>query len=485
MSGIILDRVSNTIIQHNPHTENWSPEGKTTCSEICWAAAEENRQIPLANEQRLASVPTFSVAAMGRNQQLDVAVVGAGWYGCHIAIELSQIGHHVRLVEKENEILSRCSGTFGIRLHRGPHYPRSPATRRNCQTTFDRFIEAYPELVYWHDESIYAYGLKDAQGYPSKTSLQAFEDVCFETKSCRRIDAKTRYTDVAAAFDLAEPSIATGAELRRCIQARLAQTDVQLSLNIRVQDVHSNSEGVTLCLSQTGENWEQKADFVINATGYQTLLEERLQISRTLYDLSVVYQACIAFKYEDQTPGLRPISFIVMDGWFPCLMPKIGDRKGFKDYVLTHGCYTILGSYKQPKSAHAVLRGIQPSTLEKLQRASEHEMCRFWPAFKERFTYSGWESAVLAKPRSGVEFRSSLTFAKGRIVYVIPGKISNVFTAYDEVLELLDTARLVHDGVQIAETGTLRASVEELQPSALSVDPRSTHNLQTLQRFCS
>jgi hypothetical protein len=423
---------------------------------------------------------------MGHNQQLDVTVVGAGWYGCHIAIELSQIGHRVRLVEKESEILSRCSGTFGIRLHRGPHYPRSPATRKNCQTTFDRFIEAYPELVYWHDEAIYAYGLKDAQGYPSKTSLQAFEDVCFETKSCRRIDEKTRYNNVAAAFDLAEPSIATGVELRRCIRARLARTDVQLSLNIRVRDVQSNSESVTLYLSsQIGEDWEQKADFVINATGYQTLLQERLHISPTLNDLSVVYQACIAFTYEDQTPGLRPISFIVMDGWFPCLMPRIGDRKGFKDYVLTHGCFTILGSYKHPDSAYAVLRGIEPSTVEKLQTASEHEMCRFWPAFKQRFTYSGWESAVLAKPRSGVEFRSSLTFAKGRIVYVIPGKISNVFTAYDEILELLDTSRPMHDGLQIVETGTLGASVEELQPLAFVGDSRSTHDLQTLQRFCS
>ncbi len=65
---------------------------------------------------------------------MHIAIIGAGWYGAHLACELAKQRHTVTLIEKNIAILSETSGTFGVRLHRGPHYPRSSETRKGCAT---------------------------------------------------------------------------------------------------------------------------------------------------------------------------------------------------------------------------------------------------------------------------------------------------------------------------------------------------------------
>lgn len=48
---------------------------------------------------------------------LSIAIIGAGWIGCHLAIDLAKIGRQITLFDKGDEILSGVSGDFGIRLH--------------------------------------------------------------------------------------------------------------------------------------------------------------------------------------------------------------------------------------------------------------------------------------------------------------------------------------------------------------------------------
>ena len=98
-----------------------------------------------------------------------IALVGAGWYGCHIALELSKAGHEVTIFEEKNDIFKGLSGEFGIRLHRGPHYPRSKQTRESCHRGFDEFIKTYPELVIKNSQAIYSLASTlDAEGNPQR-----------------------------------------------------------------------------------------------------------------------------------------------------------------------------------------------------------------------------------------------------------------------------------------------------------------------------
>lgn len=168
------------------------------------------------------------------NVSLSIAIIGAGWTGCHLALELAKDGHRITLFDKGNDILSGVSGSFCIRLHRGPHYPRSRKTRDGCHSSFSRFAKAYPDLVVGYDESIYAHGVSDALGQPSKVSSTAFRSVCYETAECCELDPQIAcMANVTAAFDLKEPSVVIGPRLRTDLTRRLASSSVGVRLCLR------------------------------------------------------------------------------------------------------------------------------------------------------------------------------------------------------------------------------------------------------------
>lgn len=183
---------------------------------------------------------------------------------------------------------------------------------------------------------------------------------------------------------------------------------------------------------------------LINTTGYQSLLP----IERLPLDMEVTYQPCLALVYVDtQKPKTKkPFSFIVMDGAFPCVMPYLDGEDDVssdvpRKYILTHGTWTIIGSYKSVDEARYYLQQVNEKLVqERIKPNCEAEIDRFWPTFTSRFRYLKWVGNVLVKIKTSKEFRSAITFQseKTRMIYVIPGKISNVFDAQDEIQALIN-----------------------------------------------
>jgi hypothetical protein len=84
------------------------------------------------------------------------AIIGGGWYGCHIATSLRALGFGVTLFEQNNRLLHEASGNNQFRLHQGFHYPRHYATRMQSRDGFSRFVERYPGLSRPVAENLYA-----------------------------------------------------------------------------------------------------------------------------------------------------------------------------------------------------------------------------------------------------------------------------------------------------------------------------------------
>jgi len=85
-----------------------------------------------------------------------IAVIGAGWFGCHIAFQLIKKNYLVKIYEKENDIFCEASGNNQNRLHLGFHYPRSLITRTQSIFGFNNFIKEYPNLSKKIKNNIYA-----------------------------------------------------------------------------------------------------------------------------------------------------------------------------------------------------------------------------------------------------------------------------------------------------------------------------------------
>jgi len=75
----------------------------------------------------------------------DVAVIGAGIFGCMAAIRLREAGHRVTLFERRDGILQGASLNNQNRLHLGFHYPRSPETTAQCAKGFAAFAREFAD----------------------------------------------------------------------------------------------------------------------------------------------------------------------------------------------------------------------------------------------------------------------------------------------------------------------------------------------------
>jgi len=80
---------------------------------------------------------------------MKVAVIGGGWYGCHIAAMLKSHDADVCIIEKNDALFSEASGQNQFRLHMGLHYARSAITRKAAASPFapDQFVKNVGNFV--------------------------------------------------------------------------------------------------------------------------------------------------------------------------------------------------------------------------------------------------------------------------------------------------------------------------------------------------
>ena len=109
---------------------------------------------------------------MKQNKKIRIAVIGAGWFGCHIGYKLSQNKFKVEIFEKENDIFRNASGNNTNRLHLGFHYPRSYTTRKMSFEGYKKFITQYPKLSKPLKNNIYVI----AKSKLNKMSAKSYEN---------------------------------------------------------------------------------------------------------------------------------------------------------------------------------------------------------------------------------------------------------------------------------------------------------------------
>jgi len=87
---------------------------------------------------------------------MRIAIVGAGWYGCHIAKALLDVQADVTVFEKEDGIFRGASYNNQSRLHLGFHYPRCSYTRDESITSYNLFMGKYSGFTRHVTNNIYA-----------------------------------------------------------------------------------------------------------------------------------------------------------------------------------------------------------------------------------------------------------------------------------------------------------------------------------------
>ena len=241
-----------------------------------------------------------------------IAVVGAGIFGCSIALELDKKGYNVELFEKESDIMLKATKNNHNRIHYGYHYPRSLETTRQSLDGLLSFVSYYGDSIVYGFKNYYAIAKEG-----SHVSADFFKNFCKEA----RIGFEPIFPEsyllnkemISESFLVEEP-VYDWTKLHEIVKFKLSQSNVKLRLSTNYINCNENF------------------DFTINCA-YSNINE--ISKFHKVEQLSFKKQDIIIPIFKS---NIERIGLTVMDGPFCSVMPKGNELNKF---LLYHAKYSI------------------------------------------------------------------------------------------------------------------------------------------------
>lgn len=313
---------------------------------------------------------------------MKIAIIGAGWVGCHLASSFLSKGIEFTVFDK-NGVFSSTSFNNQNRLHLGFHYARSKGTRILCKNTFNTFKEHYPTLTSKIDDNLY---------YVHKNSildLGTYKDIFSQEE--------ISYNNHPLTFSNCEGGIKVEEEYIDFIKGQDYFKQL-LKNNISIEEVTDPN----LLLDEY--------DFVINCTN--NVIPNPKAKS--------VYELCLCLVYKKQ----KPINFgalTLVDGPFFSLYPYKEDLYTLTDVENTPlftSKEVIPIDYKDPYTLGLV---------EERTSLMEEKVLEVLPDFKSNFTLNGFYLSLKSKIPNSSANRSPIISTSGKIIHAFTGKIQGIF----------------------------------------------------------
>ena len=337
-----------------------------------------------------------------------IAIVGAGWYGCHIGASLKSLGFDVTVFEQHDRVLHEASGNNQFRLHLGFHYPRHHRTRIQSRDGFLRFIERYPELSREVPENVYAVPKEDSLiDFQTYKLIMTSSGIDFrEVRECsvpmRGIDGILLTSERVMLIERA----------RHYFEHRLGSS---LRLGARVQSIETLPASVQI----DGERF----DMLIDATwGHLVGLP-----------LKMFYETTILLYFETQDPFP---AVTLVDGPLTSVYPTEDPNI----YTLSSVPHTPIARASTSAEARSIRDGVGNELVEQKKVAMLEQISRYLPDFNDRFRFMGPQLAIKTKPVGAFDDRSCYVYRQGRTISVMSGKIDTIFFAMEQIINILAAA---------------------------------------------
>lgn len=337
--------------------------------------------------------------------KLRVAVVGGGWYGCHLASALIAHGADVRVFERSDDLFMGASAVNQNRLHLGFHYPRSYRTRKQIIDGYSEFLKTYPNLVSRIPQNVYAVAEQE-----SLLDFETFAQIMHATGlPFERVEldpARFRHIDGAMLCD---------EQLLHTNRAREYFRDLlkgHVCLGAEVKKIEQFDRGVYV----NGELY----DYVLNCTWCTDLVENQA---------GMYFEPTIMLFYEGMTPDF---AFTLMDGKFFSIYPFEGNT-----VTLTSVRDTPLGQFSHYEQATRRMDELTAAEIAKIRNNMETLTRYYYPHFNDSFQYAGHALSVKTKFASNTDARECIVQKNGRMFTVFAGKIDTVFVAERKIVGLL------------------------------------------------
>jgi hypothetical protein len=242
-----------------------------------------------------------------------IAIIGAGIFGCSIALELEREGYEIILFEKEDDILQLATKNNHNRIHYGYHYPRSLETVKQSLDGLLSFLTKYSDAILFGFENYYSIAKEN-----SLTNATQFKEFCKEAGIGYKSKFPSKYimnNDLLEDSFLVEEPIYDWTKLQSIIKTKIYTSNIKVKLK---SDFTQSSESFDFVINCTYSNINKICE-------YMKLPVQKFRMQDVLIPI---------FESKVDRIGLT-----VMDGPFCSVMPKGFEKDTF---LLYHAKYSII-----------------------------------------------------------------------------------------------------------------------------------------------
>lgn len=324
---------------------------------------------------------------------MKIAIIGAGWVGCHLAKHL-MLEHSVTVFEQKS-IFSGSSSNNQNRLHLGFHYARSYKTRMLCKTTFNEFAKEYGDFIKRIPNNHYAVADSSVIDY------QTYKDIC-EYSGLDCIEHSTRNL--------------------KNIQGCICVDEMYINFTGLVDYFSKLLEGHIVKKQICSLDELSDYDIIINCTNnfiQNTTVESFYELT-----LSLVYRLTSTLDFGALT---------IVDGPFVSLFPYKSNL-----YTLTDVEHTPVLATADISEIQKMYSHISEELVAKKRSLIEEKVNYYYPDFCNKFEYQSYFLAVKSKFNNSTSDRSPVVSRTGNVIHCFTGKIQGIYPIVKKVLSSLN-----------------------------------------------
>lgn len=262
----------------------------------------------------------------------SVAVIGAGIFGCNVALAIANAGYDVVLLERLPAILKGTSENNSNRVHQGFHYPRDIKTATECRDNFVRFETEFKEALV--SDCLNIYCIAAEHSLTSKEGFIKFCDLIGLAYSVVDLKHYSLEINKCSLGILCKETIVDVSTLRNILESKiLSNKKIKLFLNTEVIAINKKNHQYELSFLLKRQS-KQSFDVVVNCS-YANINSLTLQLGYKVPNDQYEYTVVPIIDLD-----LPPAAITVMDGPFMTLFPYGKTKK----FLLYHVNYSVIKS---------------------------------------------------------------------------------------------------------------------------------------------
>lgn len=324
---------------------------------------------------------------------MKIAIIGAGWIGCHLANKFKK-NHNVHIFDSHG-IFSGSSFKNQNRLHLGFHYARNHSTRVLCLDTFEKFFKDYKHVTSNIENNIYSIPIRESL-IDFQTYLSIFKSKKFKYKKVTVPELK-------------------GIEGSICVEEKYIDPWKSKSF---FQEKLNNIFSKRKIELKNIEKLKKKYDLVINCTNnfFSPIKEE------------FFYELCIVLKYKKKNKTSFD-ALTLVDGKLFSIYP-------YKNDIFTVTCveYTPMFSFEKLQDLKNKQKKINFYDIENIKNNFEKVIFKNFPNFKDYFNYVGNFFSIKSKNRNESSNRNPVINVDENFISCYTGKIQGIYCVEDFIL---------------------------------------------------